>query len=202
MQGDAVDYTQPEEFVVRTTLLMLLPVLVSACAGSGQRSSELLSPATPPGSYFTLHTALEIPREDTTVYIQYGQPVAPHEVEEWAPHCFFELYTRAEEPRLVKPDEFEIQRVVRESSPLWVGLPVTVAFGGGEDSGPTHLYYRTRYYLNSPNQPDVWRMNCQIDRMEAHGLSFDSWLTVAQVQEALTGLFSLTLPGGTRPQPD
>ena len=188
---------------MRTVLLTALALLLSACASTRQPAPVAASFSTPPGSYFTLHRSVEIPREDTTLYIQYGQPVKAHEVEEWAPHCFFELYTRAEEPRIVEPDEFEIQRVKWESSPLWVGLPTQVAYGGGEDGGPTHLYYRTRYYLNSSKQPDVWRMNCQIDRMEAHGVSFDTWLTLAEVQETLEGLFSLTVPGGgATAQPD
>lgn len=179
-----------------------LALLLSACAGPTPQGVSQASHQTSPGSYFTLQRALEIPRDDTTVYIQYGRLLQSNEVEEWEPHCFFELYTRAEEVRVVEPDEFEIQRVTREASPLWVGAPVMMAFGGGEDGGPTHLYYRTRFYLNSPSQPDVWRMNCQVDRMEAHGPSFETWLTIAQVQETLTNIFSLTLHRETSAQVD
>ena len=177
-------------------------LLLSACAGHGTHEGSPLSHHTPLGSNFTLQRAIEIPGEDTTVYIQRGRLVPPHLVEEWAPHCFFELFTRAEEPRMVEPDQFEIQRVTRESSPIWVGLPTVVAFGGGDDGGPTHLYYRTRFYLSSPDQPDVWRMNCQIDRMEAQGPSYETWLTVAQVQKTLAGIFTFELPGETPGQTD
>ncbi len=177
-------------------------LLLSACAGHGTHEGGPFSHQTPLGSYFTLQRAIEIPGEDTTVYIQRGRLLPSHEVEEWAPHCFFQLFTRAEEPRMVEPDQFEIQRVTRESSPLWVGLPTLVAYGGGDDGGPSHLYYRTRFYLSSQNQPDVWRMNCQIDRMEAHGPSFETYLTIAQVQETLAGIFTLELPDETPARTD
>ncbi len=186
---------------MKRLLAASLALLLSACAGPAPQEGEPVSYRIPPGSYFKLLRAVEIPREDTTVYIQHGKLLPAYEVEEWVPHCFFELYSRSEEPRRVEPDEFEIQRVNREVSPLWVSRPVMMAYGG-ESGGPTHLYYRTRYYLSSPNQPDVWRMNCQIDRMEAHGPSFDKWLTIEQVRETLTGIFSLTLANETPAQAD
>ena len=45
-------------------------------------------------------------------------------------------------------------------------------------------------------------MNCQIDRMEAQGPSYETWLTVAQVQKTLAGIFTLELPGETPAQTD
>ncbi len=169
-------------------------LFLSACASHETYEGSPPSHRTPPGSYFTLEQTIEIPGEETTVYIQRGRILQSHEVEEWAPHCFFQLYTLVEEPRVVEPGQFEVQRVTREMSPLWVGLPTEVAYGG-DSSGPTQLFFRTRYYLNSPSQPDVWRMNCQIDRMEAQGPSFETYLTVDQVRETLAGIFSLVLPG-------
>ncbi len=182
-------------------LAACLALLLSACAGTARQEGEPASYRIPPGSYFTLLKALEIPREDTTVHIQYGKPLPSYEVEEWSPHCFFELYSRSEEPRRVEPDKFEIQRVNKEVSPLWVSRPVMMAYGG-ESSGPSHLYYRTRYYLSSTNQPDVWRLSCQVDRMEAHGPSYDKWLTIDQVRETLAEFFILTLPNEAPGQTD
>ena len=175
-------------------------LLLSACAGHNTHQGSSAPYVPPPGSYFTLPQAIEIPSEDTTVYIQYGRLMPFHEVEEWVPHCFFELYSRAEEPRIVEPDEFAIQRIRREVSDIWVGLPTLVAYG--DDGGPTNLYYRTRFYLSSLKQPDAWRMNCQIDRMEAQGLSFETWLTIPQIQETLTGVFTLEVPKVTPAQTD
>ncbi len=182
-------------------LAVPLVLLLTACAIPGQddiNSSNFLLPA---GSYLTLNQELEIPRDDTTVYIQYGRTMSLldlTELQEWEPHCFLQLHTRSEKPQKVAPDRFEILRVKREVSELWVNRPVLMAYGGS-DGGPTQVFYRTRYFLNSPNQPDVWRLSCQIDRMEAQGLSFDRWLTLAQTRETLDGVFDLILPGETPP---
>ncbi len=178
---------------MKKLLTTALALSITACAGTGQGPQEPYSFATPPGSYFTLLQPVESPRENTTIYIQHGRILPSNTVEEWAPHCFFELYTLVTEPRVVEPDEFEIQRVTREANPLWVGLPTMVAYGGGADGGPTQLFYRTRFYISSPTQEDVWRLTCQIDRMEAQGPSYDKWLTVDQVRETLEGLFTLTV---------
>jgi len=170
----------------------LLIVLLSACTNVhhyGVNSPYYLVPA---GSHLSLEKTLELGPEQATVYLQYGQPVASSEVEEWAPHCFLELRTVSSEWRQVAPGEFEIYKVTREVSPLWVQVPTLMASvdSGG---GPSQLYYRTRFYLRSASEANVYRLNCQVDRMEAQGLSLESHLSVADIRKTLEGIFTLSL---------
>jgi len=170
----------------------LLMVLLTACTNIhdyGVNSPHYLVPA---GSHLTLEETLELGPDQATVYLQYGRPVASSEVEEWAPHCFLELRTVSSEWRQVEPGEFEIHRVTREVSPLWVQVPTRVASvdSGG---GPSQLFYRTRLFLRSASQADVYRLNCQVDRMEAQGLSLESHLRVADIRSTLGDIFTLTL---------
>ncbi len=55
------------------------------------------------------------------------------------------------------------------------------------------LYFQTRLYLNSERQPDVYRLICEVDRVEAGGLSYDTYLTLSDVRATLAGLFRIEL---------
>jgi len=175
----------------------LLMVLLTACTNArhyGVNSPYYLVPA---GSHLTLEKTLELGPEQASVYLQYGRPVASSEVEEWAPHCFLDLRTVSSEWRQVAPGEFEIYKVTREVSPLWVQGPTLVA-SIDSGSGTSQLFYRTRFYLRSASQADVHRLSCQVDRMEAQGLSLDSHLSVADIRNTLEGVFTLTIARTSR----
>lgn len=169
-----------------------LIVLLTACTPVHHYGVNSPYYLVPEGSSLTLEKTLELGPDQATVYLQCGRPVASSEVEEWAPHCFLELRTVSSEWRQVVPGEFEIYKVTREVSPLWVRVPTRVASidSGG---GLSQLYYRTRFYLRSASHPDVYRLNCQVDRMEAQGLSLQSHLSVADFRKTLEGIFTLTL---------
>ncbi len=70
-----------------------------------------------------------------------------------------------------------------------------VAGVGGDSGMPMHLYYRTELRLRSERQPDVARMICEVDRIEAGGLSFQSYLTLSDVRNTLEGLMRIELGG-------
>lgn len=185
---------------MRRLLVASLVLLNTACAVTGQDDINSPDFVLPAGSYLTLNKELEVPRDNTTLWIQYGQVMSLLNLtalEEWEPHCYVELHTRSTEPQTIAADRFDIQRVKREVTELWVNRPVLMAYG--DDGGPTQLFYRTRYFLHSQDQPNVWRLSCQIDRMEAQGVSFERWLTLAQVRETLQGVFDLRLPGEIPP---
>ena len=116
---------------------------------------------------------------------------------EYSPHCSLELWTRNEQAVTVEPDTFAITKVRGGLTPILVSRPegtrvaglghFSLASWGQDDSSFLRSY--AEMFVHSPRQPDVYRVNC--------GYMGDPWdvdpLTIAEIREALNGVFRLDL---------
>ncbi len=170
-------------------------LLIAACQATAQDKEPFAHRLIKPGAVVVLQKAITIPRDTTMVYIQDG--TAGMAANESRPYCTFEVNTRKEKPQRIAPDRFVITRVNWGTSHIRAQRPVVVAQMGGDSGMPMHEYYRTELYLSSKRQPDVTRMICEADRVEAGGMSFQSYLTLSDIRSTLDGLIRLEL-GGAR----
>lgn len=176
----------------RLFLVVLSGALVIAgCQTTGDEKEPFAHRLIKPGAVLVLERAVTIRRDSTTVYIQDGTAGAAANTSR--PYCTFEVNTLMEKPRQIVPDRFAITRVNWGTSQIQAQRAVMVAQLGGDSGMPMHLYYRTELNLSSERQPDVTRMICEVDRVEAGGMSFQSYLTLSDVRSTLDGLFRLEL---------
>ncbi len=170
-------------------------LLLGGCHTLGNPRQDFAHRLIRPGSELVLEQAITIPAEDTAVYVQGGRVVTV--VNEMRPYCKFAVWTRLEEQQEVAPDRFVIRRVNWGTSYIQATRPVMVALVVyGHRGAPDRLYYQTELYLSSERQPDVYRITCEVDRIEAGGHSQHTYLTLSEVRGALEGLFRLELASG------
>ncbi|MEW5788722.1 MAG: hypothetical protein AB1899_12795 [Pseudomonadota bacterium] len=166
---------------------LLLAGLLAGCA---------VTPDGGPRGHLRLLQPLDIPPEAASLRLQYGRVVARNAVQEHDPFCIFEIDTRKEVAQGVAPGRFAITRVIR-SVETFAGLPVMplrpmrVAFH--DDGSPTLLYFKTTFILTDAAQP-VRSLACMSNQM-APGNPIQRHLSLAEIRQALGGLFSLELPG-------
>lgn len=173
------------------TILLFLSLTLAACQYIPPRDVNSPFFFPPVGSQLRLTQPLTIPADDAGVFIQYGKPQYSNwRLNQYYPHCDFEVYTRADHERIIQPDTFTVTRAVRETENVSLA-PATVA-DIGSSAGPPHENYMTVLYLHSDKQPDVFRMTCQQWEDPSQG----DHLTVKQIRQALGDLFILTLAGG------
>lgn len=155
----------------------------------------------PQGGRFVLNQRLEIPPGRASVRIQYGTIVPFGSVQEQDPHCVFEIDSVRETPQYIEPDSFGIAHVSQTMTPLGMATnsgfslihPAFAAdFQTYDSSRPTQMFYRTTFKLHSRHQPGVRSMLCQSDQYAA-GVTIPRFLTVAEIRQALGGVFTLEL---------
>jgi len=147
---------------------------------------------------FELQRELTVRAGRTRVYLQGGEVVPG--VDEFRPHCQFEVDTLRETPQTVRPDRFAITGVstrrdnvvaadhvqVAALETAAVGVGIGVGFGhwglfGGRESRRMYAYV---FRLYSAHQPDVRALTCG-------GAFDDPWLaelpTLQEIAAALGG---------------
>ena len=144
-----------------------------------------------------LNEPLTIPPDAATVRLQYGRVVPFNGVQEQDPFCVFELDTVAEREQAVRPGRFTITRVGR-SIETFAGMPAFPYFSrfrvgfGGDDGGPTHIYFKTIFRLHDDAQP-VRALTCMSNQM-APGNPIMRHLTLEEIRRALGGFMTLEFP--------
>lgn len=170
-------------------LSLLIACLLSACAS--QRVFDENSPfsSIPVGSILVLNQLIEIEPSRVAVYLQDGKLLAYPLLNHYRPHCKFEVYTIADEPRSVEPDSFQITQV--HDTTLMTSLrSLTVADNSMVvDGGGYIVTYSTIMYLFSEKQPDVYRMSC----MHWDEITERRYLSVKEIRDAMGDLFSLQI---------
>lgn len=180
----------------RHSLCLALLFVLAGCVTTGRYGVDSPYYNYPNGVRLILNQSLEIPPDSATVRLQYGEVVARNGVQEQDPYCIFELSTVAGGPQQVKSDVFSVTWVRRSTSTiarsesLPIGL-VRVSMGD-DSSGPTNYYYKTEFFLHSDSQPNVLVMTCQSNQ---NYTPLKRHLTVAEIRQALGGIFTLSLPG-------
>jgi hypothetical protein len=171
-------------------LLILLVVLLSACASKPGPNSRNLG-------VLQLHETLRVEPDAATVRLQYGRIVANNAVQEHDPFCVFELNTVRPDAQTVPPGQFDIVAVSR-SVETFAGMPVLpfspmlrrVSFG--DDSGPTHIYYKTTFRLRDAQRP-VRALTCMSNQNAPGNANFMRHLTLSEIRAALGSGFTLRL---------
>ena len=174
-------------------LFWLAPVCaawLTACSNSqvvGNEDSQFFSVS--PGSTITLSREIVIQPNQTSVYLQKGSIEPYSNIDIFRPHCKFELYTISEQARTIKPDTFVVIRIVDRRDDVSTGWPLYAGLGVAVDGGPMHKTYSTNMYLESTQQPDVFRMNC----MQWDWINVGEFVSIGQMRQALGDYFTLTL---------
>lgn len=179
-----------------------LVLTVAMCAGPARAADwgpESPYYRYPAGLTLVLRQTLTVPPDAATVRLQYGRVVASNAVQEHDAHCIFELDTVRETPQTVRPQSMRVLDV-RRSVSTFSGMPVwpfgSIGFrrvGWQDDGGPSHVYFKTEFRLQSEVQPEVRSLTCQSNQM-APGISIMRHLTLAQMRQALGDYFSLEWP--------
>lgn len=175
---------------MRFVLLAVSIALLGACQTHVAPSEDSPYYAVPVGSRLVLNRPLTIPPNGASVYIQYGQIVSFNTRDAYYPHCRFELSTLGPGPQTVEPDEFVVHKVRQEIivSRAFTRPGLLLAQGGGDD-GPDSKMYSRILYLRSATQPEVLRIAC----MRWHDLAFSHHLTIREIRNTLSDLFTLRL---------
>ncbi len=180
--------------------LVLVALLLSACQQPVRYAEDDPNYSIPAGSTLTLTRPITIPGGQVSVYVQNGQvvPARPRNpVNLYEPHCKVEMWSLGEAARSLEPQRFVVREVVRDWGP-YARLPERrsglVYVDGGND-GPLLLRYRTELIVGGKGPSDLYRLTCQ-HWVLAPELRH---LTVAEIRQALGGLFILQLAGEATP---
>jgi hypothetical protein len=183
---------------MKPAVIPLLAALLVACQTSAYEGNEN-SPfySVPAGSTLTLTRSLTIPAEQVAVFLQGGEVVASGGINQYYPHCKFELQRRLDKAQTVQPDSFEITKVVQEigHSVALDGLQlagVSVGIGiniGSRGDGASLQTWSTRMTLRSTRQPGVFRLSCGQTALPHEG----QHVSINEMRKALGGVFTLEL---------
>lgn len=166
-------------------------ILLTACQGLGEQYADVQDDPyyqIPLGSLLILKQNLTIPAHKASLYIQDGRIMPLNDIDQYYPHCKFELYDIAETPRTVKPDTFTIYKF--EFDEYVTSKAVQYAALGIRGSASTgFVEYGSIMYLRSQQQPNVYSLTCQ--HWEA---PYDAKpVTLRQIRNTLGEIMSVVL---------
>jgi hypothetical protein len=188
------------EVDMRQLILLSVVAFLTACQTAAYEGNEN-SPfyLVPTGSTLTLTRTVTIPADKVAVYLQGGEVVPAGRINQYYPHCKFELIHRRDTGQTVQPDDFEIIKVVQETgdsvaldglqtAQLSVGIGINV---GMDSDGSSPQAYRTRLMLRSIRQPQVFLMSCGQEALPHEG----QHVSINEMRKALGNVFTLELAG-------
>lgn len=190
--------------------VVLLAILLAACQSvTPDPSSPFYLP--PAGSKLTLNQGFVMPPRELKIFVQDGRLV--YAANQYYPFCRFELRDLKDTAREIKPDEFDIVGVSRQTGvfaaldqfdkrTLLASIGVIGGYGGigvgigGPgigifDGKPSPIVYGIRMDLSSPRQPEVFRMTC--GHLQDPNISA-KYLSIDEIRQALGNVFTLRLP--------
>lgn len=146
-------------------LVLVTSLLLAACTPAAVRDPASPFYQVPVGSQIILHQPLEIRPGHTRVFIQRGEVTRFKDLDQYWPHCNFEVRYLLQEPQQIVPDRFTVERVQQGQTEI-VGRPhvqvaaLNLLAFSRDGGGPPSV---ARYYdlwLSSEQQPDVMRLRC------------------------------------------
>lgn len=178
--------------------MLITAMLLASCqtaAYEGNESSPFY--LVPAGSTLTLTRDLTVPAEQVAVFLQGGELVTSGRINQYYPHCKFELRRRLDRAQTVQADRFEITRVAQEigHSVALDGLHLTGVSVGigihigsrGDGDGASLQTYSTRLMLRSARQPEVLRLSCGQAALPHEG----GHVSINEMRKALGNVFML-----------
>ena len=184
---------------MRTAHLLILVGLLTlvGCTATKPLDENASYWTVPPGSRLVLLKPIAMASGVASVHFQDGVPRSFAEVDRYRPYCKVEMWTLMDEARTIIPDTFMIKRVVRDfeyvrAGEQQVNLAVRglIPVGLSHDSdSPMAAVMRTELFVDSPRQPDVYRVSCAHwePYTDAHHLS------IRELRNGLQGLFRLDI---------
>jgi hypothetical protein len=175
-----------------------LALVLSSCQTRSYLGNES-SPyyVVPAGSRLTLNQELTIPSDELAVYMQNGRVMRNVDLLHEVPFCKFELRDLSRAARKVQPDEMVVtgSTQARSRGVTALAAPIVVAELGsvmlaGTDDVPSIESFSTRMDLRSDKQPEIFRLTCA--QWGQPGAV--QHVTITEMRQALTGLFTLRLP--------
>ncbi|MFN2350120.1 MAG: hypothetical protein ABR558_11210, partial [Thioalkalivibrio sp.] len=128
----------------------------------------------PVGSSITLNQTLSISSGYARVFMQDGQVIPKGAVNQYYPHCNFEVSTVSDGTARIERDTFLVTgqrqgdvQVVRQPTPMRV-VSLGLMLAGEDDGTPPPISRLVHYRLHSERQPDVRGLTC-------HGGLADDW---------------------------
>ncbi len=180
-------------------LLACLVFSLTACQSNANLPISSPYFKVPVGSRLVLNQPLEIAPTSATVRLQFGKIVSRFDSQDFEPACVFESNIVGESAQRIEPDTFDIIRVRRGNSSLSAHAPpragliaVSTRFIG---DGASRQFYKTEFFLRSKKQPQILAMTCQHAREAGATAAELRPLTVAEIQQALGGYFTLSVQG-------
>ncbi len=156
---------------MKSTLLILAIVLISACATTQSTDPSQLSFKIPKGSTLALNKALDIPAKKTHATLQFGKVMTDRERKDYDLNC--RLDVKEFGPSTVQPEVFRIRR--SESGQVWISQAAGL------------LRYYTDVFLDSDKGTDVIKLSCQ-----QQGYGMDAPFTVSDMETTLGDYFTFT----------
>ena len=183
---------------MRQLILLSVVAFLAACQTADYEGNEN-SPyyLIPVGSTLTLTGTVTIPAEQVAVYLQGGEVMSGGRINQYYPHCKFELIHRRDTGQTVQPDDFEIIKVVQETSDSvaldslqLAQMSAGIGLNVGMDHGGASLQtYRTRLMLRSARQPDVYLLSCGQSAYPSEG----QHVSIMEIRKVLGKIFTLQL---------
>ncbi len=151
----------------RLVLLSVLALVACQTAYEGDENSPYYP--VPAGSVLTLRQDVDIPPHRAGIFLQGGQIQPLSRINQYYPHCKFEVLKIGDTPRTVHADTFTIEKVVQEITDTvdaggvrLAGVSIGIGIGTnthGGDGGSVRAF-ATRLNLRSARQPDVYLLSC------------------------------------------
>jgi hypothetical protein len=191
---------------MKPVVIPLLAALLASCQSAAYEGDEN-SPfyLIPAGSSVTLNRELTIPAEQVAVFLQGGEVASSGKINQYYPHCKFELRHRRDTARTVQPDRFEITKVTPEIghsvaldglqlAGVSVGIGINIGSRGDGD-GASLQTWSTRMTLRSARQPEVFRLSCGQTALPHEGRH----VSINEMRKALGAVITLQLPSSRSP---
>ncbi len=177
----------------KRSLLLVSSMLLAACQVGPVRDEYSPHSRLSVGSNITLHQELTVPAGHSRVFLQYGEVVAKVKLDQYQPHCNFEVHAVSKGGERILPDTFTVTKVMEdEEEVVYRQQPMRMAsLRMSSDDMATMLVTRfVRHTLYSASQSQVMRLTC-------HGGFDDPWKvktpSVSEIRRALGDIATLRL---------
>jgi len=186
---------------MRRLLLPILLVFVGSCQTTRYEGNED-SPyyLVPVGSVLTLNQDIEIPPHRVTVFLQDGQLKPLSQINQYYPHCKFEVLKIRDISQTVHADRFTIEKAVQEITNSvdaggiqLAGISLGIGIGSHGGDGTSAQTFATRLSLRSARQPDVYLLSCGQWAFPSDG----QHVSIREIRRVLGKIFTLQLAPAT-----
>lgn len=159
---------------MKKTIMLLSFLLITACSFPVKSPLHSIKDRLPVGSTLQLTQTITIPADRSFMYIANGAVKKLknyNTVDIYQPYCTFHLYKGSSQAREIKPDDFEVTKIVEWARDFGYQFnnknKVAKRTHNGfiktsmnENSAPSIVMYATILSLHSSKQPEVEELVC------------------------------------------